>query len=341
MKKDILPKCTNGGCGAKIGSNDLHDMLGKIPKVYSKDLLVGFDSSDDAAIYKINDQQAIVSTTDFFPPMVQDPYTFGQIAAANALSDIYAMGADVLFALNLVCFPQSLDKEILEKILQGGASILQEANAVLSGGHSIYDHETKYGLAVTGIVNPEKFYKNNTIQENDVLILTKPLGVGLILAAHRQGDVNDDSYTEVVSSMTHLNKYASEKCRNYNISACTDVTGFGLLNHLLEMLNNNFSANLYMSKLPLFNEVELAIKSGHITGGAKRNRLNAQQYIDLSVIDEVSQEIILDPQTSGGLLIAVNKSYAEELLKDILKDDPHAKIIAEITKKEDKIINFR
>lgn len=341
MTTDILPKCTNGGCGAKIGANDLGNMLAKLPKAYDVNLLVGFDSSDDAAIYKLNDEQAIVSTTDFFPPMIQDPYMFGRVAAANACSDVYAMGGDVLFALNLVCFPQSLDKAILEQILQGGASILKEAGAVLSGGHSIYDHETKYGLAVTGMVHPDKFYRNDTVQEGDILILTKALGVGTVLAAQRDGDASDASYDEVVASMTRLNKYAAQKCKDFDIHACTDITGFGLMNHLLEMLSDNFSANLYMNDLPLFAETRAALGLGYITGGGKRNRENAERFVDLSVIDEVSQEVLLDPQTSGGLLIAVGKDQADALLKAIQQDDPAARIIADVVKKEKEIIKFR
>ena len=229
--------CKGGGCTAKLGADVLKHILSKIPKG-EKDisLLVGYDSSDDAAVYRISDDMAIVQTLDFFPPMVDDPYIFGQIAAANALSDVYAMGGEVKTALNIVCFPEKMDLNILGKIMQGGAKKVNEAGATLAGGHSIADDSVKYGLSVMGLVNPDKIYENNKAEPADILILTKKLGVGLVCNAQRVGQAFKGSLDEAIESMTTLNKKASEISRNYEIHACTDVTGFGFLGHLNEMI---------------------------------------------------------------------------------------------------------
>ena len=303
-------------------------------------MLVGFNSSDDAAVYQLNDKQCLLSTTDFFPPMVADAKTFGKIAAANALSDIYAMGGKPLYALNIVCFPQDVDNRLLQEILTGGAEKCTEAGAVLAGGHSIYDEGIKYGLAVTGITDTDKFYRNNTPKISDKLILTKPLGVGIITAADRGGEADKEDAEEAIALMERLNKYAAEKMSTFNISACTDITGFGLIAHLLEMTAGNVSAELNCDNLPHLKNIKHYIDEDWITGGGKRNRNFVGDRVDTSKLPPWIAELIFDPQTSGGLLIAVESEQADDLLKSIQIDDPLASTIGSILENKDKEISF-
>ena len=219
--------CKGGGCTAKLGAGVLSRVLERLPKgPVDPALLIGYDSRDDAAVYQLTDDLAFVQTLDFFPPMVEDPYTFGQIAATNALSDIYAMGGTVKTALNIVCFPEKMDLNILGEIMRGGSEKVIEAGGTLAGGHSIADESVKYGLSVTGIVDPKKMYPNNGGQVGDALILTKRLGVGIICTASRVGEAAQEALDAAIASMTTLNKTASELCRGFNVHACTDVTGF-------------------------------------------------------------------------------------------------------------------
>lgn len=227
MEEEKIVFCKGGGCTAKLGPGALNRVLGKLPKAEDPNLLIGFDHSDDAAVYRLREDLAIVQTLDFFPPMVEDPYTFGQIAAANALSDIYAMGGEVKTALNIVCFPERMDLNILGQILLGGSEKVREAGGVLAGGHSIADQDVKYGLSVTGVIHPDKIFANNSCKEGDVLLLTKPLGVGIVCTASRVGEASKEAMALAVKSMTTLNKYASEIVRKYRTHGCTDVTGFG------------------------------------------------------------------------------------------------------------------
>ena len=295
-------------------------------------LLVGFDSSDDAAVYRLDDKLCLLSTTDFFPPMVADARTFGRIAATNALSDIYAMGGKPLYALNIVCFPKELDKLVLQEILAGGAEKCTEAGATLAGGHSIYDDGIKYGLAITGVADADKFYRNNTPQAGDKLILTKPLGVGIITAVYRGGEANekDEDVLEAIASMERLNRYAAEKAARFDVSACTDITGFGLLAHLLEMTAGNFSAEIYYENLPHINNVKYYIENEWITGGGVRNRNFVGDRVDTSKLPMWTAELMFDPQTSGGLLLAIKDEQADDLLKEIQADDPQAAIVGGI-----------
>ena len=240
-KEERIVFCTGGGCTAKLGAGVLSRILEKLPRgEKDPNLLVGYDSRDDAAVYRITDDIALVQTVDFFPPMVDDPYTFGQIAAANALSDIYAMGGEVKTALNLVCFPESMDLNILGEILRGGAEKVAEAGGSLAGGHSIADTGVKYGLSVTGLVNPKKMYTNDSGQPGDKLILTKALGVGLLCTANRVGEAAPEHMAGAIASMTTLNKTAAEISRRYSVHAATDVTGFSFLGHLHEMMHGRF-----------------------------------------------------------------------------------------------------
>jgi len=303
-------------------------------------LLVGFNSSDDAAVYRLDEKRCLLSTTDFFPPMVADAKTFGRITAANALSDIYAMGGKPLYALNIVCFPQALDRRLLQEILAGGAQKCQEAGALLAGGHSIYDEGIKYGLAVTGIVDNDRFYRNNTPKSGDKLMLTKPLGVGIVTAAYRNGEADDEDVSGAIASMERLNKYAAIKMADYNINACTDITGFGLIAHLLEMTAGRVSAEVYCDNLPYLQNVKNYIEDDWITGGGVRNRKFVGDRIDTSKLPLWISELMFDPQTSGGLLIAVDSGQAEDLLIDIRTDDPLAAIIGEIKERGDMEISF-
>lgn len=333
MEKQIL-FCNNGGCTAKLGPAVLSRILEKIPKTHDENLLVGYDSNDDASIYKLTDELAIVQTLDFFPPMVEDPYTFGQIAAANALSDVYAMGGDVKTALNIVCYPESLDLNILGEILMGGADKVAEASGVLSGGHSIADSSVKYGLSVTGIVHPDKILKNNTPKIGDVLILTKPLGVGLITTANRVGEASKDAMKKAIHSMTTLNKYAAEIMRNYDVHACTDITGFGFLGHLHEMLNNTYSATIYSDRLPIIEEAVNYAEEFLISAAGQRNRNFLSPFVNFRINDFAIEEILYDAQTSGGLLYSIKKEDAQHALEALQKLDMPCGIVGEITNKK-------
>jgi selenide,water dikinase len=285
--------------------------------------------------------KAIVSTVDFFSPMVDDPIVFGQIAAANALSDVYAMAASPFLALNLVCFPEKFPKSMLAEILAGGADKIAEAGAVLGGGHSIYDKETKYGLTVTGFVERKNIIRNNTPQTGDSLILTKPLGVGIIMAADRVEAASADAVRKAVDSMRRLNRYAAEKMRGYKVSACTDVTGFGLLCHLLEMCGEGSSAEIWPEELPFFKEAAAYAGDFLLTAAAQRNRNHFNKRGPVDSLPFAIQEMLFDPQTSGGLLICVDTEQSSQLLADIQIDDPEARIIGRVLPCKDKIISFK
>ena len=336
----LLDNCSTGGCGAKISPGQLEKLLGNLPIHYDKNLIVGYDTSDDAGVYKIDEKISLVTTADFFPPMINDPKIFGRIAAANALSDVYAMGGRPVTALNLVCFPQSMDIGILEQILVGGAEKVAEASCVLAGGHSIYDKEPKYGLAVTGIVENNKLLRNNTPNPGDSLILTKPLGTGLILAALRGGAADENAVADAVASMERLNKYAAEKFTNFDISACTDITGFGLLAHALEMASDKVSILLFPQNIPYFPQAYGYAEEFLITAAGQRNRNHLDGKANVDTLPFPLQELIFDPQTSGGLLLSLASNQAETLLSQIQKDDPAANIIGKIVDRKNDVIIF-
>ena len=332
-KKDIV-FCKGGGCTAKLGPGILSRVLERIPKKYDENLLIGFESSDDASVYKLTDDIAMVQTLDFFPPMVDDPYTFGKIAAANALSDIYAMGGEVKTALNIVCFPEQMDLNILGDIIQGGSEKVEEAGGVLSGGHSIMDQDVKYGLSVTG-----KIYQNNGCKVGDKLILTKPLGVGIILTANRVGEASKEAMDKAIESMCTLNKYAAEIIRKYDVHACTDVTGFSLLGHLNEMVAGDCSAIIESTKVPYIKEARQYADEFLLTAAAQRNRNFLQDKVLFNIDDFAMEEILFDPQTSGGLLIAVNPEDVEEIMKELETLSLPCGVIGEvINQKQHKII---
>jgi selenide,water dikinase len=294
--------------------------LHELPKFRDPDLLVGTETADDAGVYRLRPDLAIVNTVDFFTPIVDDPYIFGQISATNALSDVYAMGGEPKTCMNIVCFPKGkMDIEILGEILKGGAEKVKESGAVVVGGHSIIDEEIKFGMAVTGVIHPDKILRNVGVQEGDVLILTKPLGTGIITTALKKGKASEESVNEAVQSMTTLNATAAQVARKHPVHACSDVTGFGILGHALEMASgSDVTLVIESAKMPLLRGTPRLAEKGYITGGCKRNKdyLNDKMLIDKN-IREGLVEAALDPQTSGGLLFAIARRHAAKLLEEL------------------------
>jgi selenide,water dikinase len=283
-------------------------------------MLVGTETADDAGVFRLRPDLAIVNTVDFFTPIVDDPYTFGQISATNSLSDVYAMGGEPKTCLNIVCFPKGkMDMEILGEILRGGAEKVKESGAVVIGGHSIIDDEIKFGMAVTGTIHPDKIYRNVGVQEGDALVLTKPLGTGIISTALKRGKASKESVDEAVRSMTTLNAAASAVMRKFPVHACSDITGYGVLGHALEMASgSSVTLVIEAAKLPLLRGAPRLAEKGYLTGGCKRNRdyLDDKMAIEPSVREGLV-EVALDPQTSGGLLIAVARRHAAKLLDEL------------------------
>lgn len=312
-----LQFCRGGGCTAKLGPAALSRVLEKLPRPTDPNLLIGAQSSDDAAVYRLTDDLAIVQTLDFFPPMLDDPYLFGQVAATNALSDIYAMGGEVKTALNIVCFPEEMDLNILGEILRGGSEKVLEAGGSLAGGHSIADQEVKYGLSVTGVIHPQRILANNTGKVGDHLILTKPLGVGLLCTAARLGQAAPQAFQEAVKSMTTLNKYAAQVAAKYRVHAATDVTGFGLLGHLHEMMRPDLSARILAHALPVLDTALDCADEFYLTAAGQRNRNFAATRAVLHGLTFAQEELLFDPQTSGGLLLAVEEADAQPLLEEL------------------------
>ncbi|MDY2682106.1 MAG: selenide, water dikinase SelD [Faecalibacterium prausnitzii] len=328
--------CTGGGCTAKLGAGVLSHILEKLPRgEKDPDLLVGYDSRDDAAVYRITEDIALVQTVDFFPPMVEDPYTFGQIAAANALSDIYAMGGEVKTALNLVCFPESMDLNILGEILRGGAEKVAEAGGILAGGHSISDSGVKYGLSVTGLVDPHHLYANDAGKVGDKLILTKALGVGLICTANRVGEADPEHLAAAIRSMTTLNRTAAQISRKYRVHAATDVTGFSFLGHLHEMMGGKLSCRVDARRVPVLPGAEKAAEDFLYTAAGQRNRNHTAPFVRFEGVPFSMEEVLYDPQTSGGLLFAVDPADANELEQELQQAGLAAKIVGEILDKTD------
>lgn len=281
---------------------------------------MGTETSDDAAVFRLRSDLAIVNTVDFFTPIVDDPYLFGQVAGANALSDVYAMGGEPRIALNIVCFPSGkLDTRVLGEVMRGGAEKVREGGVLIVGGHSIIDEEIKYGMAVTGVIHPDRVIRNVGVQDGDALILTKPLGTGIITTALKKGKASKESVQAAVASMTALNKTASQVMRNYPVHACSDITGFGLLGHAHGMASGSSVTLIVESaQLPLLHRARSLAEKGYLTGGCKRNRefLKDKIIVDKS-IREGLVEVAFDPQTSGGLLIALAQKYAAKLVEEL------------------------
>ena len=334
--EEKLVFCKGGGCTAKLGAGVLERVLSRLPKgPADPDLLIGFDSKDDAAVYRVSADTAIVQTLDFFPPMVDDPYTFGKIAATNALSDIYAMGGEVKTALNIVCFPEQMDLNVLGEIMRGGSEKVIEAGGTLVGGHSIADDSVKYGLSVMGTVHPDRIWPNNNGQPGDKLILTKRLGVGIVCTANRVGEASKEAMDAAVESMTTLNKYAAGCCRGYDVHACTDVTGFSFLGHLHEMLDGKLSCRVHAKSVPVIPQALDYADEFLLTAAGQRNRNHTGPFVRFEDIPFAMEEVLFDPQTSGGLLIAVRPDQAEELLAELREEGLPAGITGEIIEKRE------
>ncbi len=334
---------SKGGCGCKIGPADLRQVLQSLsPATANPNLLVGLETNDDAGIYKLNDSTALVQTLDFFTPIVDDPYSFGQIAAANAISDVYAMGGTPITALNVVAFPiADLDKEILAAILEGASNKLEEAGVALVGGHSIDDKEPKFGLAVTGTIHPDKIRTNSGAQAGDVLILTKPIGVGVLTTSIKRGLLDETEIERVTEVMATLNKTAAETFDNYEVHACTDVTGFGLLGHTLEMAQaSKMNIRISAQQVPVLPRVKQLAEKGAVPGGTKNNFNYLKEDVTFaSSLDQIDQWILCDAVTSGGLLAAVNKSDAKPLLAELKDKNIDAAIIGSVEEDEKGHIN--
>jgi selenide, water dikinase len=295
-------------------------VLHSLPSWEHPDLIVGTETSDDAGVFRLRADLAIVNTVDVVTPIVDDPFTFGQIAAANALSDIYAMGAEPKTALNIVGFPKgTLALEVLEQILRGGADKVREAGAIVIGGHSIIDAELKYGMAVTGVIHPDRVVRNIGVKPGDALVLTKPLGTGIVATGLKKRKASRESLRHAVASMVTLNRAASEAMQRLAVHACSDVTGFGLLGHAFEMASgSDVTIVIEAGRLPVLPGARRLAVQGCLTGGCKRNRdyLSANMAIGPAVREEML-EVALDPQTSGGLLIALPKDRAAGLVSDL------------------------
>lgn len=315
-------------------------MLSQLPNHADPQLLVGFDTADDAAVYQLNEQTAIISTLDFFPPVVDDPYTFGKIAAANALSDVYAMGGRVLLALNMVCFPKDGDMSILAEILRGGAEKVAEAGGITCGGHSISDTEVKYGLSVTGVVDPKAVYANNGARPGDVLVLTKPLGIGLIMGAYNKHLIKNEAYHQAVEQMQTLNKTACEVSQDFSISACTDITGFGFLGHAYEMRTAACSLVINTGQVPYIPAAYDYAREGITSGGAKKNRAYLVDKVDYGTADAHLQTILLDPQTSGGLCFALPANQGQAFVTALQLRGVVASLVGQVVPAETHAIRL-
>jgi len=306
---------------------------------------VGRETSDDAGVYRLSEDLALVQTLDFITPVVNDPYDFGRIAAANSLSDVYAMGGRPLTAMNVVCFPvKSMDKAVLREILRGGLEKIHEAGAALVGGHSVEDPEIKYGLSVTGVVHPDGVITNTGIKPGDALILTKPLGTGVLATAIKAGMISDETQKRVIDTMATLNRRAAEIMGRYPVNACTDVTGFGLLGHALEMATGSkVTIALFTDNIPLLPEVLDSVRMGLVPAGSFSNRNFCAHQVRLAEsIDPVLLDILADAQTSGGLLISLSDHQAASLLDDLKAGGvPDAAIIGLATDADKGIIELR
>ena len=337
MSEDVkltkLAACA--GCGAKVGAGELAKLFEGFEQPRDPNLLVGFDRADDAAVYRVSDDVALVQTLDFFPPIADDPFVFGAIAATNALSDIYAMGGEPKTALNIMMIPEDLDPGTVREILRGGATKVAEAGAIVCGGHSIYDREPKYGMAVTGLVHPRCILTNAGAHVGDALIYTKPLGIGIVTTAAKAGLVGRAAADEVESLMMTLNRPARDAMVRYRVHACTDVTGFAVMGHMLEMAQGADAAiELEAAAFELLDGARDLAAMGSVPAGAYRNRRYAEDAADLSGIPLDMADVLFDPQTSGGLMISVDPADASALLADLDPVVPAARLVGHVEEHE-------
>lgn len=338
VKLTKLANCA--GCGAKMGAGTLAKMLEGFKSHSDPRLIVGYDKSDDASVFVIDENTALIQTTDFFPPIVDNPYLYGKIAATNALSDVYAMGGEPKLALNIMCAAEGMSDDTIREILRGGYDAAYDAGAIITGGHTIKGAEPIYGLAVSGFVHPEKVLTNSNAQPGDVLILTKPLGVGIITTGAKADMVENEVMDRIYTQMATLNKAARDVMVQYNVHSCTDVTGFGLLGHSYEMAQgSNCSVHIRVDEVPYHAEALELASMGLIPTGAYRNREYAEKGVAVrSNISLAMQDILYDPQTSGGLLFALPQAEADRCLEQLKKTIPAAAIVGYISEKEDVYI---
>lgn len=342
-KFDLLTTVTYGGCSAKLSAAKLSELLSTIPIMRDSNVMVDISTHDDAGVYRLNDDTALIVTTDFFPPICSDPYTFGQIAAANSLSDVYAMGGKPLLALNLNMFPKDLPLEVLRDILLGGQDKINESGAFTMGGHTIEDNPPKYGLAVVGTISPEKVVTNSGAKVSQKMVLTKPLGTGSIVAAQRMGIATEESYQAAIESMATLNNISAEIMVKYGVKGATDVTGFGLLGHAVKMASaSETTIKIYGERLPLLPGVEELIDDGCIAGAAFRNKEFTDgkvQYMPRA--STIRKMVSLDAQTSGGLFMAVDSDKVDALVAELhQRGVNHARIIGEVVERGSSDVIF-
>ena len=328
---------TCAGCGAKMGAGTLAQMLEGFKTHSDPRLIVGYDKSDDASVYVLDENAALIQTTDFFPPIVDDPFLYGRIAAVNAMSDVYAMGGEPKLALNLLCAAEGMPEEAIREVLRGGYDAAYEAGAIITGGHSIRGAEPLYGLAVSGFVHPKKVLTNSGAKPGDALILTKPLGIGILTTAAKAGMVDQPVLDRIYAQMATLNKAARDIMVKYPVHGCTDVTGFSLLGHGFEMAQGSgCTLHICVDQVPFHTEALEFADMGLVPAGAYRNRKYAASGVkrcrELSLAME---DILYDPQTSGGLLFALPEKNAEDCLRELRQSIPQAAIVGYVTEKED------
>jgi selenide, water dikinase len=314
---DLLSLVEAGGCSAKLSATDLAEALKDLPKMNDENLLVDIDTHDDAGVYKVSDEIALIQTTDFFPPICSDAYDYGQIAAANALSDVYAMGGKPITALNLLLFPsKNISMQVLKEILRGGQEKVAESGALVVGGHTVVDDIPKYGLAVTGIVHPEKVITNANAEQGDVLVLTKAIGTGVIISGKKGNEVTDKVYSEAIETMKRLNSASATVMQEFNVRAATDVTGFGLLGHAMKMAEaSDVSIEINSNAVPIIEGAYDLVDKGYIPCASFSNQEYLKEVVSFSKgLDYNLKMLLLDAQTSGGMLICVSQNQADALV---------------------------
>lgn len=347
MKKkfDLLSTIEYGGCSAKLPAGLLSQVLSKLPVATDPNLLVDVDTHDDAGVYKINDEMALIFTTDFFPPICSDGYEFGEIAAANSLSDVYAMGGTPLMALNLMMFSQEkIPLEVFGEILQGGGDKVSEAGALIVGGHTIDDHPPKYGLAVVGTVHPDKLITNAGAKPDEILVLTKSIGTGALVSGEKNGLSSETDYRGALKQMKHLNRHGAALAVKYGVSSMTDITGFGLAGHAMKMSEaSGVSFRIRSTQIPLLPGAYQVYEKGSIPGASFRNLEFTEEHIHCTRgVDYNLKMMVHDAQTSGGLLMTVNPDHAGALIEELRRVDPgvSAVEIGEVLKESPRRLYF-
>jgi len=341
---DLLSTVEYGGCSAKLSPKELDLILSKLPSPVSENLLVSSDTHDDAAVYQLNPETALIFTTDFFPPLCSDAYEFGQIAACNSLSDVYAMGGMPLMALNIIMFPsKQIPPDVLYQILKGGQDKVSEAGSMIVGGHTIDDYPPKYGLAVVGTVHPERVISNSNAKAGDILILTKPLGMGIIITGKKLNEVQDADYQNALNYMKLLNKKGAELMQRYHVRAATDITGFGLIGHALKMCKaSQVSMEIDSQMIPVLSGAYHLADLGCLPGAAFRNQDFAEAEIDCQTHDYNLKMIMFDAQTSGGLLMAVAPENVPLILDELRNSCyPEACVIGKVQDRQEKYVTLK